>query len=177
MKTVALTAALLGATCAFGQANENKYGQAPGNVEMMTPSILFPSPPLLVIVEPGVQVVSDYDEEVFYVDSYYWHHRGPHWYRTRVHNGGWVVVDNGEVPQRLVVYEPGRFRHWKGSDVQRKELELWHANNKATGGFAHGTSDASPPTNAGVTVLNPESAAAVKARPPPTAPPKKTKKR
>ena len=42
--------------------------------------------------EPGVQVVEDNDEEVFFVDGYYWH-PGPDgvWFRTRTWRGGWVA--------------------------------------------------------------------------------------
>jgi hypothetical protein len=114
MKT--LLAALLFALPAFAQIH----------VDVSLPSILFPAPPHLVVVEPGVQVVENYDEEVFFVDNFYWHHRGPHWYRTNAHNGAWVLVEPRFVPERIAIYEPGRFRRWRGSEPERREWNEWH---------------------------------------------------
>src|SRR5688572_3088450 len=110
MKRFVLAVAFLVAVPAFAQVR----------IDVQLPSFLFPKPPSLILIEPGVQVVEDYDHEVFFVDNFYWHQRGPHWYRTRTHNGGWVRVEPRYVPQRLVYYEPGRFRKWRGSDRERR---------------------------------------------------------
>src|SRR3569623_2841778 len=48
--------------------------------------------PQLVEVEPGVQVVADYDEPVFYSDGMYWRSEGGIWYSSRYHNHAWVRV-------------------------------------------------------------------------------------
>jgi hypothetical protein len=48
------------------------------------------TPPQLVYVSPGVQVVYDYDEPIFYSDGYYWRSYGGVWYRSSYHTGGWV---------------------------------------------------------------------------------------
>jgi hypothetical protein len=48
--------------------------------------------PTLVYVSPGVQVVEDYHEPVFYSDGYYWRYYGNVWYRSSYHTGGWVTV-------------------------------------------------------------------------------------
>ena len=104
MKTLALALSLAVAAPAFAQAR----------VVVDVPNILFPAPPRLVVVEPGIQVVEDHDEEVFFVDNYYWHRRNGHWFRTATHNGGWVAVEAGLVPPRIVAYAPGRYRHWRG---------------------------------------------------------------
>ena len=45
--------------------------------------------PRLVYVSPGVQVVADYDDSVFYSDGYYWRNDGVYWYRSNVYTGGW----------------------------------------------------------------------------------------
>lgn len=87
------------------------FAQVQINVQL--PTITFTAPPPLVVVEPGVQVVEDNDEEVFFVDSYYWVRRGPTWYRTRDHHGGWVVVDGPRVPPTLVRLPPGQYRRYK----------------------------------------------------------------
>jgi hypothetical protein len=48
------------------------------------------TPPQLVYVSPGVQVVYDYDEPVFYSSGYYWRNYGGVWYRSSYHTGGWI---------------------------------------------------------------------------------------
>lgn len=83
------------------------------NVQITGPSISFGAPPPVVVVEPGVQVVEDSPDEVFYVDNVYWVRRGPHWYRANDHRGGWVVVDGPGVPPALVHMPPGKYRHFK----------------------------------------------------------------
>jgi hypothetical protein len=50
--------------------------------------------PDLVDVGGGVQVIADYEEPVFYTDNYYWRFYGGTWYRSGVHNGGWVVYND-----------------------------------------------------------------------------------
>src|SRR4051812_50079539 len=45
--------------------------------------------PDLVYVSPGVQVIADYDEPIFYSDGYYWRSYGNGWYRSSHYNGGW----------------------------------------------------------------------------------------
>ena len=66
------------------------FAQLQINVQL--PTITFQAPPPLVVVEPGIQVVEDQDEEVFFVSNAYWVRRGPKWYRTNDYRGGWVVV-------------------------------------------------------------------------------------
>lgn len=82
-------------------------------IQVQLPTIAFQAPPPLVVVEPGVQVVEDQDEEVFFVSDNYWVRRGPHWYRTKDHRGGWVLVDGPGVPPSLVRVPAGKYRRWK----------------------------------------------------------------
>lgn len=82
-------------------------------ISIQLPTITFNAPPPLVVVEPGVQVVEDQDEEVFFVSEYYWVRRGPRWYRTKDHRGGWVVVDGPGVPPSLVRVPAGKYRRYK----------------------------------------------------------------
>jgi hypothetical protein len=44
--------------------------------------------PELVYAAPGVQVIADYDEPIFFVDSFYWRFYGGGWYRSPRHTGG-----------------------------------------------------------------------------------------
>jgi hypothetical protein len=90
-------------------------GSALAQVEVSVglPQIRFQAAPALVVVSPGIQVVPDYDDEVFFADGFYWHRKGKHWYRTPSHRGGWVVVDHRIVPASLVGFKPGKFKHYK----------------------------------------------------------------
>jgi hypothetical protein len=77
------------------------------------PSIRFEVAPPLVVVSEGVQVVPDYEEEVFYTDGWYWCRQDGYWYRTRNYRGGWVVVEPRYVPVGLVRIPPGKYKHHK----------------------------------------------------------------
>jgi hypothetical protein len=55
--------------------------------------------PDLVYVSPGVQVIADYDEPIFYSDNFYWRYDGGVWYRSGVYTGGWAVY----TPPRAVL--------------------------------------------------------------------------
>lgn len=98
-----LLAALVVAAPAFAQVQ----------VTVQLPTISFAVPPPVVVVEPGIQVVEDQDDEVFFVDNVYWVRRGPQWYRSPDHRGGWVVVDGPRVPPTLVHLPPGKYRRYK----------------------------------------------------------------
>lgn len=56
--------------------------------------------PAMVEVSPGVMVIEDYDEPVFYSDGYYWLYSDGVWLRSSYHTGGWVRVRT--VPTRIV---------------------------------------------------------------------------
>src|SRR3954468_423894 len=48
--------------------------------------------PDLVTVSPGVQVIADYDEPIFYSDGFYWRYDGGVWYRSTYYTGGWAYA-------------------------------------------------------------------------------------
>jgi hypothetical protein len=48
--------------------------------------------PDLVYAAPGVQVIADYDEPIFYADNFYWRFYGGAWYRSPRYTGGWVYA-------------------------------------------------------------------------------------
>jgi hypothetical protein len=83
----------------------------------------FPAPPPLVVVSPGVQVVPDYGEEVFFVNGWYWLRRDEVWYRTRDHRGGWVMVPRRAVPVALVRLPPGKYKHWRKEEEKAERRE------------------------------------------------------
>jgi hypothetical protein len=51
-----------------------------------------PYGPELVYVSPGVQVIADYNEPIFYSDGFYWRYYGGTWYRSHRYTGGWVYA-------------------------------------------------------------------------------------
>ena len=68
--------------------------------------------PEMIEVEPGIQVVYDYDEPVFYSDNYYWRFYNNGWYRSSVHNGGWVSYN--EPPMRVrSIQRPTEYAHYR----------------------------------------------------------------
>ncbi len=84
-------------------------------VEITPPSIVFEAPPPLVEVQPGVQVVVDHDEEVYFTGGWYWVRRGNHWFRTQDHRGGWTLADDTGVPVILVKTPKGKYKHYKAA--------------------------------------------------------------
>jgi hypothetical protein len=58
--------------------------------------------PDLVVVRPGVQVIADLDEPIFYSGNYYWRNEGGFWYRSTSHTRGWVRVEDAPVEIRTI---------------------------------------------------------------------------
>lgn len=69
--------------------------------------------PDLVYVSPGVQVIADYNEPIFYSNGYYWRETSGVWYRSSYHTGGWIYA----APPRAVVSigNRGHYRHYRPS--------------------------------------------------------------
>ena len=75
------------------------------------------STPDLVEVSPGVQVVADYDDSVFYSDGYYWRSDGGMWYRSNNYAGGFEYW--ASPPQAIItINEPYRYRNYRPSGYQ-----------------------------------------------------------
>lgn len=71
------------------------------------------SAPELVYVSPGVQVIADYREPIFYSDSYYWRYNGNVWYRSSNHTRGWVRY---QAPAAVLRIErPSAYVYYRGS--------------------------------------------------------------
>lgn len=111
MRTMLLTLAVL--VGAPGLAQVHVSVPVPPVPVPPVPTVTFVQPPPLVVVQPGVQVVEDHDDEVFFVDNWYWIRRDNHWYRARDHRGGWVHVDGSGVPAPLVKVPHGHYRRYK----------------------------------------------------------------
>jgi hypothetical protein len=75
-------------------------------------SSAYVSTPELVLVEPGVYVVADYSQPVFYTDGYYWLYRDGYWLRSYTYSGSWVRVRG--VPYHVRrIHQPRRYVHYR----------------------------------------------------------------
>ena len=137
MRTIALCVAALIAVPGVAAA------QPSVDIHVDLPLIL----PHLVVVQPGVQVVPEVHEEVFFVDGWYWVRRDAYWYRSRNHRGGWVLVPSRTVPPRLASVPQGKYRNWKQEKEHEKaerkaekhhEKELRKAEKHGGHGRGHG---------------------------------------
>lgn len=68
------------------------------------------STPDLVAVSPGVHVIADYDEPIFFADGFYWWFVDGYWYRSTYYTGGWVFVATPP-PLVLGIRSPLLYRH------------------------------------------------------------------
>jgi hypothetical protein len=131
-----VSATLLVAAPAFAQVHVEVMAPPPPRVVVAPPprvvvapppAIRFETPPPLTVVEPGVRVVRDSDEEIFFSGGYYWH-PGPEgvWYRTRSYRGGWVVAPRHTVPGAIVRIPRGQYRHYRGEGWHNERREERH---------------------------------------------------
>ena len=124
MRTTALSVALIAALFAPSLVS----AQATVEFRIELPVVL----PRLVVVSPGVEVVPDVDEEVFFTDGYYWVRRDDRWYRSRSHRSGWVLVGPRYVPARLVKLPPGKYRRYPAAyrEERKERREDWREDRK-----------------------------------------------
>lgn len=74
----------------------------------------------LVEVSPGVEVIADWNEPIFFADDYYWAFRGGFWYRSGWYGGGWVRA--GVVPDRVRgIAHPGGYVHYRPGGFVRHQ--------------------------------------------------------
>ena len=90
----------------------------------------LPVAPPLVVVQPGVQVVEDWHEEVFFTRGFYWVRRDDHWYRARTPRAAFVYVEPRRVPVALVRMPPGHYKHWRKAEA-KAERKAWKQHEKA----------------------------------------------
>jgi hypothetical protein len=73
----------------------------------------LPELPPLVVVSPGIQVVENHNEEIFFHDGWYWVRRSDHWYRARHPRHEFVHVEHRVVPRAIFGLPPGHYRHYR----------------------------------------------------------------
>jgi hypothetical protein len=103
--TLALSATALGGCYTSGSVGYRAGYTAPS-------AGVYVSTPDLVTVSPGVQVVADYDEPVFYTDGFYWRYYDGGWYRSNNYATGWFFVDRPPVTV-LRIDRPYRYAHYR----------------------------------------------------------------
>lgn len=72
----------------------------------------LPVAPPLVVIQPGLQVVEGFDDEVFFHGGWYWCRRHDGWYRARSPRARFGWVEERRVPRLLVEVPRGHYRNW-----------------------------------------------------------------
>ena len=90
---------------------------------------LPPAPPF-VMVQPGIQVVENWPEEVFFAGGYYWARREDHWYRATNPYLTFIYVEPSFVPPELVRIPPGKYKHYR-KEYEKAQKEAWKEHEKA----------------------------------------------
>jgi len=115
MRGTILSGLLIAAAATFGGCYATgdvgyraTYTSSPGYAS----SDVYVSSPDLVTVSPGVQVVADYDEPVFYTDGFYWRYYNNGWYRSNNYAAGWSYYDRPPVAV-LRIDRPYAYAHYR----------------------------------------------------------------
>ena len=90
----------------------------------------LPAAPPLVVVQPGVQVVENYQEEVFFTNGWYWVRRDDRWWRARTPRATFVYVEPRRVPVAIYRLPPGHYKHWRKAEAKAERRE-WKQHEKA----------------------------------------------
>ena len=115
MTTARLAAAALLAALSLALAPTPAQAQVDVHVDLV-----FPGVPSLVTIQPGVEVVVGYREEVFVHGGAWWLRRGGVWYRSPRPGARFVVVRESLVPRPLFRLPPGRYREYR---ADKRELK------------------------------------------------------
>ena len=97
--------------------------------------VALPAAAPMVVVQPGVQVVENQDEEVFFTNGWYWVRRDETWYRARRPHAAFFYVEPRRVPVTLVRMEPGHYRHFRHEERREHDRGGWH--NEHDRGHGH----------------------------------------
>jgi hypothetical protein len=74
------------------------------------------APPPLIEVSPGVQVVEDGGDEIFYTNGRYWVERGGRWYWSKDYHENWRFADVGRVPVFVRNHRRGEYLHYRRAE-------------------------------------------------------------
>ncbi len=80
---------------------------------------VYVQPDLVEVVgTPGVQVIADYNEPIFFTGGLYWHNDGGVWYSSTVHTGGWA---RAEPPEHIRVINRTEYAHYRPAGYVPRE--------------------------------------------------------
>lgn len=86
------------------------------------------SSPELIELSPGIHVIADADEPLFYSDGFYWLYRDGYWMRSQDYRSGFVQVSMGYVPERVRMIERphtyAQYRRHHGRNMQARATTL-----------------------------------------------------
>ncbi|HQR29417.1 MAG TPA: hypothetical protein PLL32_03335 [Anaeromyxobacteraceae bacterium] len=122
-----MKALLLIAACSIILLSSPAAAQVSLRVDLGVP---LPPSPTLVVVQPGIQVVVGYPEEVFYVGNHYWLRRDQGWYRSIHPRTGFVFVAPSRVPPGLARLPPGHYKNYSKAQA-KADRDAWKAEKKA----------------------------------------------
>jgi hypothetical protein len=106
------------------------YAETGGGVEVAGPTVAVEADtvplgyvePEVVEVQPGVQVVYNYDYPVFFHDDFYWRYDAGTWYRSHYYTGGWAVESNVPYAVRSIDH-PHTYAHYRPNGYVSRRAE------------------------------------------------------
>jgi hypothetical protein len=140
-KPLKLVASLALASALAGVALAPRAARAEVHVNI---DIGLPVAPPLVAVQPGVQVVENWNEEVYFVSGWYWVRRDGGWYRARRPHAAFAWCEPRRVPVALVRMPPGQYvryqRHARNEERKewKRERKEWKEQEKHERKHGHG---------------------------------------
>ncbi len=73
------------------------------NINVGSPPVVVAEPAVVALIPgSGVYFVADGGPDLFFYAGFWWSPRGDRWYRSRVYNGPWIVVEHRHVPVQVV---------------------------------------------------------------------------
>jgi hypothetical protein len=90
----------------------------------------LPVAPPLVVVQPGVQVVENWHEEVYLVNGWYYVRRDGGWYRARRPHAAFAWCEPRRVPVALVRMPPGQYVRYQRHERNHERKEWKHAEKE-----------------------------------------------
>ncbi|NVB80644.1 MAG: hypothetical protein HOV81_19775 [Kofleriaceae bacterium] len=140
MKRTRLSACVFAVASSLAACHSTGDVQYSGEVAVTSPA--------LVQVTPGVQVVEDADEPLFFADGSYWLYRDNVWLRSDNYRGGFARVDLVTVPQDIRVIErPQIYAHYRQNSKRYSEAYA-RDRERSTRGTAPAPMANPPPVSA-----------------------------
>jgi hypothetical protein len=115
------------------------------HINIGSPPVVVAEPAKVVLIPgSGVYFVADTGPDLFFYGGFWWSPRGDRWYRSRVYNGPWVVVERRNVPVKVVrVPRDYRVRYIKAKHVPYGQWKKAHYRKS----YENGRHGAAPDRN------------------------------